>query len=231
VAQAAPAEVFRRGHTALLTNTLVLKVSELEAAHAELARAYDETLEGWVRALDLRDQETEGHSQRVTTMTVRLAQAVGFVEGEQVAIRRGALLHDIGKLGIPDSILLKPGPLAEDEWEVMRRHPVYAYEMLSPIAYLRDSLDIPYCHHEKWDGTGYPRGLRGGGIPLTARLFAVVDVWDALSSDRPYRTAWSAARVRDHLREQAGLHFDPDVVSVFLGLGLAVPDERCLTCP
>ncbi len=193
---------------------------ERQRANGDLVMAYDSTLEGWSRALDLRDHETEGHSQRVTGMSLHLARAMGLPETELVHLRRGALLHDIGKMGIPDSILLKPGPLSEAEWVVMRLHPVYAYELLHPIAYLRPALDIPYCHHEKWDGTGYPRGLKGEEIPLAARIFAVVDVWDALRSDRPYRAAWPEARVRDHIRSLRGSHFDPAVVDAFLGLGL-----------
>lgn len=190
----------------------------LQRANTELIMAYDATIEGWSRAMDLRDKETEGHTQRVTEMTERLARAIGISEAELVHIRRGALLHDMGKMGVPDSILLKPGKLTDDEWEIMRKHPAYAYEMLSPIAYLRPALDIPYCHHEKWDGTGYPRGLRGEMIPLSARIFAVADVWDALRSDRPYRPAWPEEKVREHIREQGGKHFDPKIVEVFLGM-------------
>jgi len=189
---------------------------QLQRSHLELDMAYDATLEGWAYALDLRDKETEGHSRRVTEMTLRLARELGVKEEELVHIRRGALLHDIGKMGVPDAVLLKPGPLTEEEWEVMRRHPRYAYEMLSPIAYLRSALGIPYCHHEKWDGTGYPRGLKGEQIPLAARIFAVVDVWDALSSERPYRPAWPPEKVRTYLGEQGGKHFDPRVVEAFL---------------
>jgi HD-GYP domain-containing protein (c-di-GMP phosphodiesterase class II) len=188
----------------------------LQRSNLDLALAYDTTLEGWSRAMDLRDRETEGHSQRVAGMTACLARMMGLKDGEIVHIRRGALLHDIGKMGIPDSILHKTGPLTEEEQEIMCRHPVYAYEMLSPIAYLRPALDIPYCHHEKWDGTGYPRGLKGEVIPLPARIFAVVDVWDALHSDRPYRSSWSAERSREHIQELSGTHFDPQVVDVFL---------------
>ncbi len=188
----------------------------LQISGAELAIAYDSTLEGWSRALDLRDKETEGHTVRTAEMTVRLAQAVGLSPADLVHVRRGALLHDIGKMGVPDHILLKPGPLTEDEWTIMRRHPIYAYEMLSPIVYLRQALDIPYGHHEKWDGSGYPRGLKGEQIPLPARIFAVIDVWDALTSDRPYRPAWSEEKSRAHILEQAGKHFDPRVVEVFL---------------
>ncbi len=179
---------------------------------------YDVTLEGLSRALDLRDKETEGHSQRVTELAVRLARAMGVPKRDVTQIRWGALLHDIGKMGIPDAILLKPARLTDDEWEIMRRHPVYAYQLLSPMPYLRPLLDIPYCHHEKWDGTGYPRGLKGEDIPLTARIFAVADVWDALRSDRPYRPAWTAHKAREYIRDQAGTHFDPKVVDVFLQL-------------
>ncbi len=181
-----------------------------------LSMAYDETIEGWSRALDLRDKETEGHTQRVTEMTMRLARQAGLGDEQLVHIRRGALLHDIGKMGIPDAILLKPGALTDGEWETMRLHPAYAYELLSPIEYLRPALDIPYGHHEKWDGTGYPRGLRGEDIPLAARLFAVVDVWDALCSNRPYRAAWPLDRVRAYIRTLAGSHLDPQAVAMFL---------------
>jgi HD-GYP domain-containing protein (c-di-GMP phosphodiesterase class II) len=141
---------------------------------------------------------------------------MGISQQEQVQIRRGALLHDIGKLGVPDQILLKRGKLSEEEWAIMRQHPTYAFEMLSSINYLRHALDIPYCHHEKWDGSGYPRGMKGEQIPLAARIFAVVDVWDALTSDRPYRKAWSTESVLEYIKEQSGHHFDPDVVDVFL---------------
>jgi PAS domain S-box-containing protein len=187
----------------------------LQRSNVDLALAYDATIEGWSRALDLRDKETEGHTQRVTETTERLALVMGLSGGELVHIRRGALLHDIGKMGVPDTILFKPGPLTDAEWVVMRKHPQYAYDMLSPIAYLRPALDIPYCHHEMWDGTGYPRGLKGEQIPLVARIFAVVDVWDALRSDRPYRPAWPEGKVRDHIRSLAGTHFDPRAVEAF----------------
>jgi PAS domain S-box-containing protein len=188
----------------------------LQKSHAELELAYEATLEGWAKALELRHDETVGHSQRVVALTLRLARALGLEEQELRHIRRGALLHDIGKIGIPDRILLKPGPLDEEEWRIMRLHPVYAYELLSPISYLRPALDIPYCHHEKWDGSGYPRRLEGEAIPLAARIFAVVDVWEALGSDRPYRRAWPKKKITTYLREQAGRHFDPKVVEVFL---------------
>ena len=187
----------------------------LQRSNVHLARAYDATIEGWSRALDLRDKETEGHALRVTQLTERLARAMGIGEAEIVHIRRGALLHDIGKMGVPDRILLKPDKLTDEEWEVMRRHPQLAQDLFSPIDYLQPALDIPYCHHERWDGSGYPRGLAGEQIPLAARLFAVVDVWDALTSDRPYRRAWSGQKALGHIGEQAGKQFDPRVVVAF----------------
>jgi putative nucleotidyltransferase with HDIG domain len=188
----------------------------LRRSNEELWLAYDETIEGWVKALDLRDKETEGHSLRVTQVCVDLAKAMGIADEELTHIRRGALLHDIGKLGVPDHILLKPGKLTDEEWVIMRGHPQFAYDMLAPIAYLRPAISIPYHHHEKWDGSGYPRGLKGEEIPLDARVFAVVDVWDALSNDRPYRKAWDKERILAYIQEQCGSHFDPRVVEVFL---------------
>jgi len=164
----------------------------------------------------LRDRETEGHTQRVTKMTIQLAQAFGLDGDAIVHVRRGALLHDMGKMGVPDAVLRKPTALTEEEWLQMRLHPQNAYDMLADIDYLRPALDIPYCHHEKWDGTGYPRGLKGEEIPLAARLFAVVDVWDALYYDRPYRKGWELDRTIEYIREQSGRHFDPSVVEVFL---------------
>jgi PAS domain S-box-containing protein/putative nucleotidyltransferase with HDIG domain len=187
----------------------------LQRSNIELLQSYDTTLEGWSRALDLRDKETEGHSVRVTEITLRIARALGMVNSELIHIRRGALLHDIGKMGIPDRILLKPGPLTDEEREIMQEHPVYSYELLSPIAFLRPALDIPYYHHEKWDGTGYPRGLKGEQIPLSARIFALVDVYDALNSDRPYRPAWAEEEVKKYIQDQVGKHFDPKVVEEF----------------
>ncbi|HNB55174.1 MAG TPA: HD-GYP domain-containing protein, partial [Anaerolineales bacterium] len=192
--------------------------NKLQRSNTELALAYDITLEGWSRAMDMRDRETEGHTQRVAEMTVKLGQAMGLTEAEIINARRGALLHDMGKLGIPDEILLKPGQLSEEEWEIMKKHPSYAYEMLSPISYLRPALDIPYCHHEKWDGTGYPRGLRGESIPIAARIFSVADVWDALRSDRPYRKAWSSEKVIAYIQEHSGTYFDPRVVEAFMSV-------------
>jgi len=190
--------------------------SDLQKSNMEIQQAYDATLEGWSHALDLRDKETEGHTQRVTELAVKLARAMGLSEEELLHIKRGALLHDIGKMGIPDSILLKPDKLTEDEWIIMRKHPVYAQDMLSHIEYLKPVLDIPYCHHEKWDGTGYPRGLKGEQIPLAARIFAVVDVWDAIQSDRSYNIAWSREKAIQHMHEQAGGYFDARIVEVFL---------------
>jgi HD-GYP domain-containing protein (c-di-GMP phosphodiesterase class II) len=189
-----------------------------QRSNQELTLAYDATIEGWSRALDLRDRETEGHTQRVTELTIKVARTLGFSEEELTHIRRGALLHDMGKMAIPDDILQKPGPLNEVEWERMRRHPMYAYDMLSPIAYLLPSLDIPFCHHERWDGSGYPRGLKGEEIPLVARLFSIVDVWDALSSDRPYRKKMPRWEVVSYLREKSGILFDPKLVDIFLSV-------------
>lgn len=194
----------------------------LEAKNAELQIAYEATLNGWVRALDLRDKETEGHTQRVTALTQELARKVGFGEEELVHIKRGALLHDIGKMGIPDKILLKAGDLSPEEREKMQQHPGLAYEMLSPIEFLKPAIDIPYCHHERWDGTGYPRRLRGVQIPFSARIFSVVDVWDALTSNRPYRGPMDPVEVRRHIRERSGTHFDPHIVDVFLGMSQTI---------
>jgi len=197
----------------------------LQRSNVELTLAYEATIEGWSRALDLRDRETEGHAQRVTEIVLKLARAAGMTEEELVHVRRGALLHDIGKIGIPDHILLKPDKLTEEEWSIIRKHPTIAFELLSPIAYLRPALDIPYCHHEKWDGSGYPRGLKGEQIPLAARLFAVVDVWDALRSDRPYRQSWPKEKVIEHIQSLSGTHFDPKAVELFLSM-MNDPEEN-----
>ena len=191
---------------------------DLQESHRELERAYQATLEGWVRALDLRDKETEGHTQRVTILTHRLARAMGVGDAELVHITRGALLHDIGKMAIPDGILLKPGQLTDEERKLIQKHPVYAYEMLSPIDFLVPAIDIPYCHHEKWDGTGYPRGLKQDEIPFAARIFPIIDVWDALTSDRPYRKAMAHDEVRQLIKADSGKHFDPLVVEAFMDL-------------
>ena len=197
---------------------LVDERTKLEDAHVELIAAYDSTVLGWSKAMDLRDRETEGHSQRVTDLSVKIAKIIGVEEHELTHMRRGAFLHDMGKLGIPDSVLHKEGKLTEEEWDIMKTHPTIAYDMLSAIEYLLPALDIPYCHHEKWDGSGYPRGLEGTAIPLVARIFAVVDVWDALRSDRPYRKAWSKEKTLKHIREGSGKHFDPKIVKIFMEL-------------
>jgi putative nucleotidyltransferase with HDIG domain len=188
----------------------------LQRSNTDLTLAYDTTLEGWSAALDLRDKETEGHTQRVTAITVKLAEAMGFTPQELIPVRRGALLHDIGKMGVPDRILHKPDKLTDEEWQIMRMHPIHAYQLLKPITYLGSAVDIPYGHHEKWDGTGYPRGLKGEEIPLSARLFAVVDIYDALTSDRPYRKSWTSEKTLDYIRELSGNHLDPQVVEAFL---------------
>jgi putative nucleotidyltransferase with HDIG domain len=185
-----------------------------------LRETYDMTLMGWAKALEYRDQETEGHSQRVTELCVRLAKRLGVHERKLNHIRRGALLHDIGKMAIPDAILLKDSDLTEDEWEIVKKHPGYARDLLKNIPFLKPAIKIPYSHHERWDGSGYPEGLTKEDIPLAARIFAVVDVWDALLSDRPYRKAWPRERVVTYVREQSGKLFDPQVVDVFFDLVL-----------
>ncbi len=192
--------------------------NNLQMANTSLNLAYDNTLEGWGRALELRDQETEGHTRRAADLTLKLARILRVDETDLIHFYRGALLHDIGKMGVPDNIVLKPGPLSEEEWEIMRKHPQYAYDMLSPITFLKQAMDIPYYHHEKWDGSGYPHGLKGDLIPLSARIFAVVDVYDALTSDRPYRPAWTKEKALDYIQSNAGKHFDPEVVEAFFKL-------------
>jgi PAS domain S-box-containing protein len=192
--------------------------TNLQRSNLELSLAYDATIEGWSRALDMRDKVTEGHTKRVTDIALKLARAMGMSDADLVHMRRGILLHDMGKVGIPDTILQKPGPLNEEEWKVMHMHPQYAYEMLAPISYLRPALDIPGSHHEKWDGTGYPRGLKGEQIPIAARIFAVVDVYDALTSDRPYRKAWTKEQAIEYILEEKGRFFEPRVVDVFMSL-------------
>ena len=203
------------GQAAIAIESMQL-FNALQQANLELLVAYDATIEGWSQAMDLRDKETEGHTKRVTEMSMQIGKAMQLGEEYLVHLRRGALLHDIGKLGVPDAILLKPDKLTDEEWQIMKKHPQFAYDMLHSVAYLRRALDIPYCHHEKWDGTGYPQGLKGEQIPLAARIFAIVDVWDALTSDRPYRQAWSKPDALKYIREQSGKYFDPQVVNIFL---------------
>ena len=189
---------------------------QLQRSHEEIIHAYDMTIEGWSRALDIRDNETYGHSQRVAALTIMTAEVLGITGKDLVNVRRGALLHDIGKLGVPDSILLKPGRLTNEEMAIMKRHTTIAYDILSPIPFLQDALDIPYLHHEKWDGSGYPKGMAGETIPVPSRIFAVIDVWDALRSDRPYRLAWNEERVIEYLTAERGRHFDPTIVDLFI---------------
>lgn len=205
------------GQSALALDSLRV-LRDLQKSQRELEAAYELTLWGWAKAVELRDQETAGHTERVTALTLRLAEALGVPEEDLDDLRRGAILHDIGKIAIPDRILLKPGPLTEEEWRVMKLHPVYAYEWLSGIPFLKKALEVPYAHHERWDGSGYPRGLKGLEIPLSARIFAVADVYDALTSDRPYRKAWPKEKALAYIREEAGKQFDPEVVEAFLKL-------------
>lgn len=213
-------QVEPKGHdeVTVLTRSFNLMVSSLNQSKLDLLNAYDRTLEGWSMALELRDQETEGHTRRVAELTMDLAVLMGFEGDDLVNIRRGALLHDIGKMGIPDKILLKPGELTPEEWQIMRKHPEFAYELLWPIEYLRPAIPIPHSHHEWWDGTGYPLGLAQEEIPLPARIFAVIDVWDAMSSDRPYRKALPENKVCEYLVASKGIHFDPRVVEVFFDM-------------
>lgn len=214
------------GQAAIAVENLQM-VDSLQQAKQELEMAYDTTIEGWARALDLRDRETEGHSRRVMELTIRMSNAMGVPETDLIHIYRGALLHDIGKMAIADEILLKPTSLTEAEWQKMHQHPTFALNLLSPIPYLQKAIDIPYCHHEKWDGSGYPRKLAGNQIPLAARIFAIVDVWDALTHDRPYRRAWPKEKAIAYINEQSGASFDPDVVKVFLRI--VASDEYDIT--
>jgi putative two-component system response regulator len=192
--------------------------------HDQLVKDYDATIEGWSQAMDKRDGESEGHTHRVAEMAILLARAMGLREDDLIHLRRGVLLHDMGELGIPNSILNKPGKLTEQEFELIRKHPVFAHEMFKSVDYLGPALEIPYCHHEKWDGSGYPRGLKGEEIPLSARIFAIVDVWDALISDRPYRPAWTQEEAILFVKDQSSRHFDPHVVEVFLGSVIGIKD-------
>jgi putative nucleotidyltransferase with HDIG domain len=217
-------------YTQILRELLAIEnerfLSSSERIKEMLVEAYDITIQSWSQLMDMKDKETEGHCLRVADMTLRLARMVGMNEEEALYARWGALLHDIGKMGVPDHILHKPGPLTAAEREIMRQHCTLAYELLSPVALLRPALDIPYCHHEWWDGTGYPRGLKGDDIPLAARLFAVIDVYDALRSDRPYRQGWPEQKVCDYLQEMAGTHFDPRAVRFFLKMQQEQTEER-----
>jgi putative two-component system response regulator len=194
---------------------LLQEREKLQNANKRLSDAYEATIEGWSHAMDLRDRETEGHSRRVTELSLKLARAMGMSDEELIHMRHGALLHDMGKIGIPDAILHKNDNLTDEEWAIMRTHPELAFTMLNSIEYLREALEIPYFHHEKWDGTGYPQGLKGEQIPLAARIFAVADVWDALTSNRPYRPAWSREEALHYISAQSGKHFDPQVVELF----------------
>lgn len=205
------------GQAAIALDNAAL-VTNLQRSNILLSQSYDLTLEGWAKALELRDKETEDHSRRLINMTVQLCQKMGMEKDEILHVRRGAILHDIGKMGIPDEILLKSGPLTPEEWKIMKAHPVYAFNLLSPIPFLREALDIPYCHHEWWNGLGYPRGIQGEQIPLAARIFSVIDVWDALSHDRPYRKAWDDEKVKNHILNLSGKQFDPQVVEQFMDL-------------
>jgi putative nucleotidyltransferase with HDIG domain len=205
----------RRNELDILTRNLI---EDLKEANLELNRAYQTTLEGWAKALELRDTETKGHSMRVVHLTQKLARTMGIEESKIVFYSYGALLHDIGKMGIPDRILLKPGPLNDSEWNIMKQHPVIAENLLSSIEFLGKSLDIIAFHHEKWNGKGYPYGLKGEEIPLPARIFSVVDVYDALTSDRPYRLAWAKNDVLQYIQEHSGIDFDPWVVEAFLSM-------------
>ena len=207
-----------RDEVGVLANSFNEMVTSVHQSKQDLLEAYDKTIEGWAKALDLRDHETEGHSRRVTDMAAELAQRLGIAGEELENLQRGALLHDIGKIGIPDSILLKKGSLSDAEYETMKQHPVFGKEFMEQIEFLRPALDIPYCHHEKWDGSGYPQGLAGEEIPLAARIFAVVDVWDAITSDRPYREAMSYAEALKIIEDGRGMHFDPRITDEFIAM-------------
>ena len=200
-----------------------LLFGELEKAKVELAAVYESTIEGWLQVLEMRGHETQGHTIRVVELTLRLAVAMGLSDQELQDLRRGVLMHDIGKMGVPDSVLHKTSPLTDEEWGIFRKHPQFAYNMLRPISYLRNSLDIPYCHHENWDGTGYPRGLRGEDIPLAARIFSVVDIFDALTSERSFRRGWSNEKALEYIQGQSGKHLDPRIVEMFVKLMQSPP--------
>lgn len=190
-------------------------MDELQDAYDKLQFSYDATIEGWMRALGLRDRHTEGHSLRVAELSLALGHELGLKDNDLIQLRRGALLHDIGKLGLPDVILNKPAKLTETEWNIMRRHPVYGYELLAPIHFLQPAVEIVYCHHENWDGSGYPRGLKGKDIPYLARIAAVSNVFDALVSDQPYRSAWKQVDALGYIEQSSGAQFDPEITGVF----------------
>ena len=213
-------KILTSGHDeiARLTREFNFMVERLQKAHTDLISAYDSTIEGWAKTLEARDSETLGHSQRVVNLTIKLARAMGIPEEHIVHVRRGAFLHDIGKLTIPDDILKKPGPLTPDEWAIIKKHPKAAYEILKDIEFLEKALNIPYCHHEHWDGNGYPRGLKGTEIPLEARIFTVIDTYDAIRSNRPYKQARSLEEAFRELRKGKGILYDPEVVDTFLKL-------------
>jgi HD-GYP domain-containing protein (c-di-GMP phosphodiesterase class II) len=218
--------------TGLLLFFLIRKdVGAVQNVNTNLVNGYEQTISGWSHVMDLRHRETKYHSQRVTLMTVALAKLAGITEENKLkCIERGAMLHDIGKIGIPDSILIKPGKLDATEWREMKMHPQIANEILSNIAFLKPSIDIPYYHHEKWDGSGYPQGLQGEEIPLAARLFAVIDVWDALIHSRSYKAAWPEEEVLAYIQEQSGRHFDPNVVNLFLGNYVQLKESSKSNC-
>jgi HD-GYP domain-containing protein (c-di-GMP phosphodiesterase class II) len=214
--QAALVQIFANQAAIAIDKTQLFK--NLQLSNYELYLAYDTTLEGWGKALELRDKETQGHTQRVTDLTLKLARQMGIPESDLIHVRRGVLMHDIGKMGIPDSILHKQGPLTKAEMAEMRKHTQYAYDLIYPIVYLRPAIDIAFNHHEWWDGNGYPQKLKGEEIPLSARIFAIVDVWDALLSDRPYRKAWSRKKVIQYIKDLSGKQFDPKIVKEFFKL-------------
>lgn len=219
-----------KGFTFVATTSVLLlllmraDLRRLEKVNLQLRKSYDQTLQGWVQVMDIRHKETGTHSLRVTRMTVKLASLMG-IEGDALThIARGALMHDTGKVGIPDAILIKPGPLDEQELALMREHPVIARNLMHDIEFLKPSIDIPYSHHERWDGSGYPEGLKGEAIPLPARLFAVVDVYDALLEERVYKKGWAEDKTLEYIAAQSGIQFDPQVVQLFLDHYLEIKD-------
>jgi putative nucleotidyltransferase with HDIG domain len=211
---------------AAITIDSITRMENLQAANTELSLAADAIIESWASSMEIHGLEPEGHSKRTTELTLRLARRMGVPNHNITAVRRGSLLHDIGKLALPDRIHHKPGPLDEEEWDLVRQHPLNAVEILNKVDFLQPSLDIPRCHHERWDGSGYPDGLKGEEIPLPARIFAVADVWDILRSDRPYRKAWTTNKTLQYLKDQAGELFDPRVVEEFLDIREQLENTR-----